>query len=116
LLALGAIDGPEDVETDAQGRVYGGTNAGEVLRLDGDKLEVFATTGGRPLGLDFAPSGALIVADVKKGLLSISPEGQVTTLVDSVDGVPLGFTDDVAVAADGTIYFTDASAKFGFGD
>lgn len=116
LLALGAIDGPEDVETDAQGRVYGGTNAGEVLRLDGDKLEVFATTGGRPLGLDFAPSGALIVADAKKGLLSISPEGAVTTLVDSVDGVPLGFTDDVAVAADGTIYFTDASAKFGFGD
>jgi sugar lactone lactonase YvrE len=116
LLAVGAIDGPEDVETDAQGRVYGGTNAGEVLRLDGDKLEVFATTGGRPLGLAFAPSGALIVADAKRGLLSVSPEGEVTTLVDTVDGVRLGFTDDVAVAADGTIYFTDASDKFGFGD
>ncbi|WP_373372060.1 SMP-30/gluconolactonase/LRE family protein [Nannocystis radixulma] len=116
LLAAGKIDGPEDVETDAQGRVYGGTNAGEVLRLDGEAIEVFANTGGRPLGLDFAPSGALIVADAKKGLLSISPEGQVETLVDTVDGVRLGFTDDVAVAQDGTVYFTDASDKFGFGD
>ncbi|WP_371879554.1 SMP-30/gluconolactonase/LRE family protein [Nannocystis punicea] len=116
LLAVGKIDGPEDVETDAQGRVYGGTNAGEVLRLNGEVLEVFANTGGRPLGLDFAPSGELIVADAKKGLLSISPEGQVSTLADAVDGVRLGFTDDVAVATDGTIYFTDASDKFGFGD
>ncbi|PCC75021.1 Sugar lactone lactonase YvrE [Nannocystis exedens] len=116
LLAAGKIDGPEDVETDAQGRVYGGTNAGEVLRVDGEALEVFANTGGRPLGLDFAPSGALIVADAKKGLLSVSPAGEVSTLVDTVDGVRLGFTDDVAVAADGTIYFTDASDKFGFGD
>ncbi|MCY0994391.1 SMP-30/gluconolactonase/LRE family protein [Nannocystis sp. ILAH1] len=116
ILAAGKIDGPEDVETDAQGRVYGGTNAGEVLRLNGDALEVFANTGGRPLGLDFAPSGALIVADAKKGLLSVSPEGEVSTLVDTVDGVRLGFTDDVAVASDGMIYFTDASDKFGFGD
>lgn len=116
LLAEGKVDGPEDVETDAQGRVYAGTLAGEVVRIDGAALEVFANTGGRPLGLDFAPSGALIVADARKGLLSISPEGQVTTLVDTVDGVKFGFTDDVVVAADGTIYFTDASDKFGFGD
>src|SRR5690606_25892429 len=51
-----------------------------------------------------------------KGLLSISPEGTVTPLVDSVDGVRLGFTDDVTVASAGTIYFSDASDKFGFGD
>lgn len=119
LLAVGKIDGPEDPETDAQGRLYGGTNRGEVVRVDGDAVEVFAQTGGRPLGLDFAPSGALIVADAKKGLLSIAPDGAVTTLIDAatgVDGVRLGFTDDVAVASDGTIYFSDASDKFGFGD
>ena len=71
LIASGKIDGPEDVETDAQGRVYAGTNDGKVLRVVGDGVEVFADTGGRPLGLDFAPSGALIVADAIKGLLSI---------------------------------------------
>lgn len=116
LIASGKIDGPEDVETDAQGRVYAGTNDGKVMRVVGDGVEVFADTGGRPLGLDFAPSGALIVADAIKGLLSISPEGQVTTLVDAVDGVKFGFTDDVAVASDGVMYFSDASDKFGFGD
>lgn len=116
LIGVGKIDGPEDVETDAQGRVYAGTNDGKVVRVVGDGLEVFADTGGRPLGLDFAPSGELYVADAKKGLLSISPEGQVTTLVDAVDGIRLGFTDDVAVASDGVVYFSDASDKFGFGD
>lgn len=119
VIAAGKIDGPEDIETDAQGRLYGGTNDGAVVRVAGEALEVVANTGGRPLGLDFAPSGALIVADAKKGLLSIGPEGQVTTLVDAatgVDGVRLGFADDVAVASDGAIYFSDASDKFGFGD
>lgn len=116
LIAAGKIDGPEDVESDAQGRLYGGTNKGEVVRVSGETLEVIANTGGRPLGLDFAPSGALIVADAIKGLLSISPEGQVTTLADSEGGVRFGFTDDVVVASDGAIYFSDASDVFGFGD
>lgn len=116
LIAVGQIDGPEDVATDAQGRLYGGTNAGTVVRVTGETVEVVAHTGGRPLGLDFAPSGALIVADAILGLLSVSPDGTVTKLVDSVNGVKLGFTDDVAVASDGTIYFSDASDKFGFGD
>ena len=31
----------------------------------------------------------------------------------SADGVPFRFTDDVDVASDGTVYFTDASSKFG---
>jgi sugar lactone lactonase YvrE len=115
-IGVGVIDGPEDVETDARGRIYAGTNAGTIVRVDGEKIETFADTGGRPLGLDFAADGALIVADAVKGLLSVGPDGGITTLCDAVDGVKLGFTDDVAVASDGTIYFSDASAKFGFGD
>lgn len=116
LIAQGQIDGPEDVETDAQGRLYGGTNAGTILRVEGNQVTRFADTGGRPLGIDFAPDGALIVADAKKGLLSVDAAGQVTTLTDTAEGGPFGFTDDVAVASDGVIYFSDASTKFGFGD
>lgn len=117
LIAQGHVDGPEDVETDAQGRLYAGTNAGTIVRIEHGKVEVFATTGGRPLGLDFAPDGQLIVADAIKGLLSVSPDGQqIETLADAADGVHFGFTDDVAVARDGAIYFSDASDKFGFGD
>lgn len=116
LIGQGQLDGPEDVETDAEGRLYAGTNAGTIVRVTGTKIEVFAETGGRPLGLDFAPDGALIVADAVKGLLSIDPAGHVTPLTDSAEGGRFGFTDDVAVASDGAIYFTDASDKFGFGD
>jgi len=115
-IGVGAIDGPEDVETDAQGRVYAGTNRGAVVRVEGGVVGEYANTGGRPLGLEFAADGALIVADAVKGLLSIDAAGQVTTLCVASDGINLGFTDDVAVARDGTIYFSDASAKFGFGD
>lgn len=113
-LALGQVEGPEDVETDAQGRVYAGSRGGDIVRLTGETVEVLVNTGGRPLGLDFAPSGALIVADAIKGLLSVDPQGAITTLVPP-EGLGLGFTDDVAVARDGTIYFSDASDKFGFG-
>jgi len=116
LIGLGQIDGPEDIETDAQGRVYAGTNAGTILRVEGNQVTRFAETGGRPLGLDFAPDGALIVADAVKGLLAVDPAGQVRPLTASAEGGPLGFTDDVAVASDGMIYFSDASTKFGFGD
>ncbi len=116
LIGQGLLDGPEDVETDTQGRIYAGTNAGTILRVEGNQVVRFADTGGRPLGLDFAPDGALIVADAVKGLLSVDAAGQVSLLTDSAEGGRFGFTDDVAVASDGTIYFSDASTKFGFGD
>ncbi len=116
LIGQGQVDGPEDIETDAQGRVYAGTHAGTIVRVEAGKITTFAETGGRPLGIDFAPDGALIVADAKKGLLSVSPDGAVTLLTDSADGLPFAFTDDVAVASDGVVYFTDASSKFGYGD
>lgn len=113
-LALGEVQGPEDVEVDAQGRVYAGVVGGQVVRLKDDgSPETFADTGGRPFGMDFDPYGNLIVCDGIKGLLAIDPQGKITPLVTEADGIALGFTDDVDVARDGTIYFSDASDKFG---
>ena len=113
LLALGDIYGPEDVAIDSIGRVYGGTQDGLIKRvlLDGS-VETWVNTGGRPLGLHFDSKQNLIVCDAFKGLLSISPDASIEVLVDSVDGVPLVFTDDVDIASDGKIYFTDASSKW----
>jgi sugar lactone lactonase YvrE len=39
-------------------------------------------------------------------------EGQVTVLTSTCGGSPLVFTDDLDVASDGTIYFSDASVRF----
>ncbi|MEQ9365911.1 MAG: SMP-30/gluconolactonase/LRE family protein [Leptospirales bacterium] len=114
------VAGPEDIAIDANGRIYTGTQGGQILRLPppvGGKLkaepEVWAETGGHPLGLDFDRAGNLIVADAFRGLLQIDPEGRVSVLSNSADGRPILFADDLDVAQDGRIYFSDASTKFG---
>lgn len=106
--------GPEDVALDAENRVYTGLDDGHIMRLQGNDghWEIFSDTHGRPLGLAFDPNGNLIVADAIKGLLSIARDGSVNVLTTEADGVPFGCTNDLDVATDGTIYFTDASSKF----
>lgn len=113
LLARGKIRGPEDVDVDAQGRVYAGLDDGRIVRVLADgTVEDFADTGGRPLGLAFDAGGRLIVADAWKGLLSISSGGQISVLATEANGLPFGFTDDVDIGPNGIIYFTDASSKW----
>lgn len=113
LLARGRIHGPEDVAVDAQGQVYGGTQDGLIVRIDSDgQVSTWADTRGRPLGLDWDPRGNLIVADAYRGLLSIDPAGEIRVLATEANGKRFRFTDDVDVASDGMIYFTDASNKF----
>lgn len=110
----GAGYGPEDVALDSEGRIYAGLDDGRIMRLqaDGTKPETFTNTHGRPLGLAFDANSNLIVADAIKGLLSVARDGAITVLTTAADGVAFGCTNDLDIAADGTIYFTDASSKF----
>lgn len=107
--------GPEDVEVDPLGRIYAGLHDGRILRWETPDREplVFSDTGGRPLGLHWDLSGNLIVADALKGLLRVGPDGTITVLATQCGGTPLVFTDDLEIAADGTIWFSDASTRFG---
>ena len=113
-LALGDGHKPEDVALDAQGRIYGGFEDGRIIQLqpNGTQPRVFANTQGRPLGLVFDRAGNLIVADALKGLLSISPAGEIKVLATESDGAKFGCLNDLDIAADGTIYFTEASSKY----
>jgi sugar lactone lactonase YvrE len=106
--------GPEDVAIDAQDRIYCGAQDGRIFRFQSDEThpEVFANTGGRPLGLIFDHDGNLIVADAIKGLLSITREGNISVLTTEAESIPFACTNDLDVATDGTIYFTDASYKY----
>jgi sugar lactone lactonase YvrE len=116
-LMEGIGTGPEDVAFDAQGWLYTGFDNGKIVRMrppDGSPV-VYVATGGRPLGMAFDAAGNLIVADAVKGLLSVSPDGHTTLLASGVAGRPFGFLDDLDVGPDGTVYFTDASSKFGVG-
>ncbi|WP_323754420.1 SMP-30/gluconolactonase/LRE family protein [Marinobacter sp.] len=114
LLALGQVYGPEDTTVGADGVLYAGTQDGKIIRVYPDgTVDTWLETGGRPLGMVMDEQGNLLVADSGKGLLSISPEGDTTLLTREAAGTPFRFTDDVIVAADGRIYFTDASSRFG---
>ena len=113
-LSLGAGYAPEGVAIDSENRIYAGLDDGRIMRLqaDGARPEAFANTQGRPLGMKFDSNGNLIVADANKGLLSISRDGSITSLSTQAEGVAFRCTNDLDIAADGTIYFSDASSKF----
>ena len=104
----------EDVDVDTQGRIYGGDSKGRIIRLDpqSGESEVFADTKGRPLGLDFDRVGNLVVADAEKGLLRIDSSGQVESLVTGYEDQRFTFTNDLEIADNGIIYFSEASRKF----
>lgn len=113
-LSLGGLHGPEDVALDRERRIYAATHEGVIVRLDRDgrNPQPWAKTGGRPLGIDFDGAGNLIVADAFRGLLAIAPDATVRVLATEADGIPIRYADDVDVAADGKIYFSDATTKF----
>ena len=114
MISLGDEEGPEHIVLAKDGKLYTTVLSGNILRMnpEGSAREVFVNTGGRVLGFDFDAAGNLIAADSIKGLLSISPEKQITVLTDTVDTDPIRYADGVVVAPNGMIYLTDASTRF----
>lgn len=113
-ISLGEEEGPEHIVLATNGKLYATVLSGNILRMnpDGSGREVFVNTGGRVLGFDFDAAGNLIAADSIKGLLSISPEKQITVLTDTVGTEPIRYADAVVVAPNGKIYLSDASTRF----
>ncbi|CAO2840926.1 unnamed protein product [Amaranthus hypochondriacus] len=134
---LGQIQGPESLAFDPLGRgPYTGVADGRILFWDGSKWTQFAVTSsnrtacdpqpnpldyiknehicGRPLGLRFdKKTGDLYIADAYFGLMKVGPQGGVaTSLATEAEGVPLTFTNDLDIDADGNIYFTDSSSQY----
>ncbi|TGK05058.1 SMP-30/gluconolactonase/LRE family protein [Leptospira semungkisensis] len=114
LIAQGKIHGPEDTEPDDHENIYSASEDGKVYFISKDEeIKAHAFTGGRPLGMKLLPNGSLIVADAIKGLVKIEKDGKVEILSTESDGLPFKFTDDLDVTKDGTVYFSDASYKYG---
>lgn len=113
-LWLGKLEGPEATAI-KDGYIYTGLGNGDVVRMQLEGLgepEVLANTGGHPLGMKFDAGGNLIICDAHKGLLCLSLNGEVSVLSDSVDGRRYKVPDDLAIAGDGKIYFSDISSKW----
>ena len=122
-IGLGQVEGPEDVILDRQDRLYCGTREGWILRFSGDRFqtrEVFARIGGRPLGLAFDQDENLIVCVGGMGLYGVRPDRTVYKLSDETnrtwgklnDDSRLRLADDLDIAPDGKIYFSEATIRY----
>jgi len=109
--------GPEDLAVDANGWVHTGFEDGRIVRIapDGKSSKLVVNTGGRPLGMRFDAEGNLIVADATKGLLKVTPGGAITVLATQAERTGFRFTNHLAIARNGTIYFSDSSTRWGAG-
>jgi sugar lactone lactonase YvrE len=113
-LSMGGMTGPEAAVESPDGSIIATSHEGWLVRWDVDQTEgvPFIDVGGRPLGIDFDAQGNLWIANAYTGLMKLSPLGELTTVVTEVDGIAVRYADDVAVAANGKIYFSDASTRF----
>ncbi|RBP08162.1 ribose transport system permease protein [Roseiarcus fermentans] len=123
ILAAGLIDGPEDVILDADDHLFCGTRDGRLVRIAApgyDEVETFAQIGGRPLGLALDREGRILVCVAGMGLVRVDRQRQVELLTDQTqrslftiqDDTTIRMADDLDVAPDGTIYFSDATKRY----
>lgn len=104
--------GPEDIAQTPDGAIYTTSLSGNLYRIDGDEPVLADRLGGRPLGLKAGPDGALYIADSFRGILRWSGPGTLEIVADSIDGAPIIYANQLDVARDGTIYFSNSTDRF----
>lgn len=104
----------EGPAADAQGNVFFTDQPTDrILRwgIDG-KLTTFLQPSGRSNGLCFDAQGHLwACADLRNELWRIDPQGTVTVVVRDYQGKLLNGPNDLWIAPDGSVYFTDPFYK-----
>ena len=122
-IGLGAVDGPEDVILDAEDNLYCGSRDGDIIRFlapDYTQREVFAHIGGQTLGLAFDRDGNLLTCVGGMGLYKVTPQREVIKLSDEtnrslfsiVDDSRMRLADDLDIAADGRVFFSEATIRY----
>ena len=122
-IALGTVEGPEDVILDADDNLYAGTRHGEIVRWfapDYTRSEVFAHIGGFPLGLAMARDGQIVSCVGAMGLYGVAKDGEVRelstetrrSLFSVVDDARLRDPNDCDIGPDGRIWFTDSTTRY----
>jgi ribose transport system permease protein len=122
-IGLNRIDGAEDILFDSAGHMYTGSRQGDVVRFlspDYEKQEVFAHIGGHPLGMAIGADDTINVCVSGMGLYSVDQKKQVRRLSDQTnrslfsirDNSRIRFADDVDIAPDGRMYYSEATVRF----
>ncbi|MDE3175839.1 MAG: SMP-30/gluconolactonase/LRE family protein [Pseudomonadota bacterium] len=122
-IALDMIEGPEDVILDRHDHLYTVNRNGSIIRFlapDYKVREEFARIGGRPLGLAFDRDQNLLVCVAGMGVYGVKPDRTAFKVTDRTtrtrtrlkDDSRLYLADDLDVAPDGRIYFSEASTRY----
>jgi len=125
IIGLGEIDGPEDVILDRDDNIYASARQGDIVRFlapDYARHEVFAHVGGRPLGMAFDKDDRLLVCIAGMGLYGVDKQRNVQKLTAETNRTPLSviddsrmrLADDLDIAPDGKVYFSEATIRYGF--
>jgi ribose transport system permease protein len=124
-IGLGEVDGPEDVILDEDANLYCSVRQGEIVRFLAPgyvKREVYAHVGGRPLGMAFDKDGSLVVCIGGMGLYRVDKLRKVQKItaetnrsrLSVIDDSRMRLADDLDIAPDGKIYFSEATIRYGF--
>jgi ribose transport system permease protein len=127
LIGQGEIEGPEDVIFDRNDNLYCPNRHGDIVRFlapDYKRWEIFAHIGGHPLGMAFDAAENLNVCIGGMGLYQVSPDRTVRKLTDEtnrtvlsvIDDSRLKLADDLDIAPDGRIFFSEATIRYDMHD
>jgi gluconolactonase len=93
--------------------IFSETNASRTIRIDpGGAVSTFLENTGGANGMSFDSDGRLFATHVPFGATKVSiiyPKGKETLIVDNYQGKPFGRANDLTVAKNGAIYFTDSA-------
>ena len=123
LIGLGEVESPEDVILDDEDYLYCGTRHGDIVRFappDYRAWEIYAHIGGSPLGMAFDRAGNLLVCVGGMGLYRIDRNREVSKVTDEtnrsafsiVDDSRLRLADDLDIAPDGRVFFSEATIRY----
>jgi ribose transport system permease protein len=123
LIGLGTIEWPEDVIFDKDDNLYCGSRQGDIVRFlapEYKRQEVFAHIGGFPAGLACDKDDNIFVCVAGMGLYKVSQDRSVHKVTDEtnrswgsiVDDSRLRIADDLDIAPDGRIFFSEATVRY----
>lgn len=122
-LGLDQVEGPEDIILDRHDNLYGVDRRGYIMRFrppDYQIGEEFARTGGRPLGMALDRDENILVCVSGMGVYGVRPDRTVFKVTDETnrtrfslkDDSRILLADDLDIAQDGKIYFSDPSTRY----
>jgi ribose transport system permease protein len=126
-IGLDKLDGPEDVIFDSKDNLYTVSRSGDIVRFsppDYVDPEIFAHIGGQTLGIAMDADDTIHVCVSGMGLYAVGRDRTVKKLLDQVprsllsirDDSRIRFAQDLDIAPDGRVFFSESTARFDIHD